>query len=199
MTGSFIANIAVEGDLDEVVLKKVLTSLGIKIERIYGKEGKNKLRENVGRYNQAAHHGKWVILVDLNNDAECAPPFVLSWLQNRNRNLQLRVAVRAVEAWLLADRSEMARFLAIPENHVPLHPENEENPKMTLINLARRSKSKIIREEIVPREKSTARQGPAYTARLIEFAEKYWGPERAAYAAPSLKRSLRSLMQWKRD
>jgi hypothetical protein len=197
MTNSLSVNIAVEGELDEAVLKKVLTSVGIEVANVYGKRGKNNLRENVPRYNQAAHYGRWVILVDLNNDAECPPPFINSWLPARNQNLQLRVAVRAVEAWLLAERDEMARFLAVAEKRIPLHPENEEKPKTALINVARHSRSRTIRADIVPSEISTASQGPGYTTRLIEFTVKYWNPERASFSATSLKRSINTLLQWK--
>ena len=197
MSRAVVVNIAVEGDLDEVVLTKLLTSVGIEVLHAYGKRGKDHLRKNVQGYNQAARHGRWVILVDLNDDAECPPPFVTSWLPNRNPNLQLRVAVRAVEAWLLAHREEMARFLGVPQPKVPLQPENEFNPKMTLINLARRSRSKTLRQDIVPRPGSASSQGPGYTSRLMEFTMRYWNPQRASNHAPSLKRCLNSLLQWK--
>ena len=78
MTNSLGVNIAVEGELDEAVLTKVLTFVSIGVVNVYGKRGKNNLKENVPRYNQAAQYGGWVILVDLNNDAECPPPFINS-------------------------------------------------------------------------------------------------------------------------
>jgi hypothetical protein len=196
MTHGPAVNIAVEGDLDEVVLRKLLNNLQVDVNRVYGKKGKNNLKENVVRYNQAARFGKWIILVDLNNDAECPPPFIQSWLPSRNQNLQLRIAVRAVEAWLLADRNEIARFLKVPAHHVPAQPESEVNPKTTLISLARRSRSKAIREDIVPSMGSTARQGPAYVSRLSEFTEKHWDIRRASSCAQSLKRTVDSLTQW---
>jgi len=192
-----VVNIAVEGNLDEAVLKKVLASVGIEVAYVYGKRGKDHLRANIKRYNQAARHERWVVLVDLNNDAECPPPFIASWLPTRDPNLQLRIAVRSVEAWLLAERNQMARFLSVSEQRLPIRPEDGEEPKTTLINIARRSKSKAIRTDIVPKDGSTAIQGPGYTTCLIEFAIKYWDPERAASNAPSLKRSINSLLQWK--
>jgi hypothetical protein len=197
MAGGQIVNIAVEGDLDETVLKKMLAFVGIEVAYVFGKRGKNYLKANIERYNQAAKHGRWVILVDLNNDAECPPPFVVSWLPAKNQNLQLRVAVRSVEAWLLAAGDEMARFLGVSKQKIPLYPENEDNPKRILINIARYSRSKTIRADIVPREGSTAIQGPGYTTRLIEFTMEYWNPERAAVNAPNLRRSINSLLQWK--
>lgn len=197
MTNSLSVNIAVEGELDEAVLKRLLAAVDIGIANVYGKRGKNNLKENVSRFNQAAQYGKWVILVDLNNDAECPPPFVDSWLPSRNQSLQFRVAVRTIEAWLLAERDEIARFLAVSKQRIPLYPENEGIPKRTLINIARHSRSKAIRTDIVPRSGSTAIQGPGYTTRLIEFAIRFWNPESAARNAPSLKRSMDSLLQWK--
>jgi hypothetical protein len=200
MTDALVVNIAVEGELDEAVLKKILASVGIEVAYVYGKRGKDHLRGNIKRYNQAARdQARWVVLVDLNNDAKCPPPFIASWLPTRNPNLQLRIAVRAVEAWLLAERNEMARFLSVSEQRLPINPEDEEKPKTTLINIARLSKSKAIRTDIVPKEGSTSIQGPGYTTRLIEFTMKYWNPEQAASNAPSLKRSINSILQWKVD
>jgi hypothetical protein len=189
-------NIAVEGDLDEEVLRRVLNLLNIQVENTYGKKGKGNLRSNIKRYNSAAAIAKWIVLVDLNQEAECPPTFVSSWLPNRNRNLQLRVAVRAIEAWLLADKSEIARFLNVSVSKIPHSPEDERNPKVTLINIARQSRSRNIREDMVPKENGTASQGPGYTSRLIEFSTSYWDPRRAAQNAPSLEKSLNSLLEW---
>jgi hypothetical protein len=192
-----MVDVAVEGDLDEVVLRTVLASLGIEAGRVFGRRGKHQLKENVKRYNLAARYGRWVTLVDLNHDAECAPPFVSSWLPDRHPNLQLRVAVRAIEAWLLADRAEIALFLGVPEQRIPARPEEEPDPKAAVICIARRSRSRTIREDIVPRPDSAARQGPGYTTRLIEFTMRRWDPRRAARRAPSLERTLSSLSRWK--
>jgi hypothetical protein len=192
-------NIAVEGDLDEMVLRKILGFLNIQVENVYGKKGKDNLRLNIGRFNKAAAIGKWVILIDLNQEAGCPPPIVSSWLPYRNSNLQLRVAVRAIESWLLADKSEIARFLKVSIARIPQFPENEINPKVTLINIARHSRSRNIREDIVPKIYSTAGQGPGYTSRLIEFSTLFWDPRRAAQNAPSLEKSLNSLLAWQQS
>jgi len=197
MTEILNVNIAVEGELDEVVLKKLLGFIGMEVSYVYGKRGKEYLREHIQGYNQASQYGRWVILVDLNNDAQCPPPFINSWLPVRNQNLQLRIAVRAVESWLLAERDEIARFLAVSKQRIPLYPENEDKPKRILVNIARHSRNKAIRTDIVPRDGSTAIQGPGYTTRLIEFTLKCWNPERAASNAPSLRRSINSLLQWR--
>ncbi|MBI2845581.1 MAG: hypothetical protein HYX86_03435 [Chloroflexi bacterium] len=196
MARNVYLNAAVEGDLDEVVLKRVLSTAGLEVLRVYGKRGKGHLKVNLPRYNIAAQYVPWAILVDLNNDAICAPLLISEWLPNRRENLLLRVAVPTVEAWLLADRQEMASFLRVSERRLPALPEDESNPKTTLINLARRSRNRAIFGDLVPPDGSTASQGPGYTTRLIEFATNFWNPERAANNAPSLMRSLNSLSQW---
>jgi len=191
-----VVNIAVEGDLDEAVLRRALASVGIRVERQYVQNGKDRLRENVPRYNQAAKFADWVVLVDLNIEAECAPVLVASWLSHRNPRMQLRVAVREVESWLLADRAEMARFLSVAQGKIPLNPEQEEKPKDTLIGIARSSRRRAIREGLVPAPSSSAKQGPGYVSQLIEFVEQHWDPQRASKAAPSLARTLLGLGQW---
>ena len=69
----------------------------------------------------------------------------------------------------------------------------ELNPKETLINLAQASRSRSIREDIVPRRGSGAKVGPLYVARLTEFAERYWRPDIAAENSESLHRCIRAL------
>jgi hypothetical protein len=41
------ANMVVEGDLDEAVLKKVLDVVGIEVGSVYGRRGKDYLREKM--------------------------------------------------------------------------------------------------------------------------------------------------------
>lgn len=196
MTERPTANIAVEGELDQAVLTTLLSRAGIEVQHAYGKRGKDYLRRKIKGYSAAARHGLWVVLVDLNNEADCAPLLVRSWLPQPTATLQLRVAVRAVEAWLLADRDEMARFLRVSVALTPADPEGEMKPKLSLVNIARRSRNRGIREDIAPGHGSSAKQGPAYTSRLIEFTRRHWNPERAARRSASLKRSLVSLSRW---
>jgi hypothetical protein len=158
--------------------------------------GKEKLKSGIEGYNHAARYGKWVVLADLNDETDCAPLLVRSWLPEGHSNLQFRVAVHEIEAWLLADRRQMADFLKVPEQLLPIRPDDERNPKEALIGAAARSKSKSIREDIAPHKKSSARQGPLYNTRLIEFVERYWDPVRASDASPSLNRSMTALQGW---
>ena len=60
----------------------------------------------------------------------------------------------------MADRESIASFLAVSIAKVPQHPNLDPNSKQTLINIARTSRSKNIREDLVPRQGSGAKVGP---------------------------------------
>jgi hypothetical protein len=107
-----------------------------------------------------------------------------------------RIAVRAVEAWLLADRERVAQFLGVRPARVPHDPDGLDDPKEAVVNLARQSRRHAIRNELVPSARSGRRVGPLYTARMIEFVgdeQDGWRPEFAAKASNSLARCLKSL------
>jgi hypothetical protein len=94
---------AVEGPVDETVLRRLVEIAGGRLGPVYGKNGKNYLRQKINSYNQAARFSRWVVLVDLDHDAECAPLLRDSWLAKPAPNMYFRISVRAIEAWLLAD------------------------------------------------------------------------------------------------
>ena len=189
-------NVLVEGDTDEVVIRHILRYVGLTCGTVYGKEGKGYLLKRLPNYNQAARFAPWLAVVDLDQDADCAPDFVRSVLPDPAGKMQLRVAVRAIEAWLLADSEPLAGFLGIPISRIPINPDAEPNPKITLINLARQSRRRMIREDIVPREGSGSRVGPGYTGRLIQFVtatEHSWRPGVAIQRSDSLRRCVEAL------
>jgi hypothetical protein len=62
---------------------------------------------------------------------------------------------------------------------------------VALVNLARRSRVRAIRDDIVPH--LSARIGPAYNVRLSEFVVRSWRPRKAARYSESLARCLSSL------
>ena len=112
-----------------------------------------------------------------------------------------RLAVRAIESWLLADAEQLAAFLRVSSAKIPVNPDGEHDPKMTLVNLARYSTKKNIREDMVPREGSGGKVGPGYVGRVIEFAQ-LWRPEVAAERSDSLRRclaALETLKTWRPD
>jgi hypothetical protein len=181
---------AVEGTVDEAVVRKLITHAGATPGPVYGKQGKSFLRQKVTGYNNAARWARWVVLVDLNHDADCAPPLRSAWLIRPAAHLCFRVAVRMVESWLLADTERVAAFLGIARSKVPANPEGLDEPKTTMVNLARSSRRRAIRKDMVPREGSGRQVGPAYSSRLIEFAASSWRPDVAAARSDSLRRAI---------
>jgi hypothetical protein len=183
----------VEGVLDEAVLQRLLDIVEMDLYPVHGKKGKPWLRERIAGFNAAAIHNPWVVLVDLDHDSRCPSSLVNEWLPTPARYMRLRVAVRSIEAWLLADRDRIGEFLSIARSKVPQNPEQLESPKQTLINLARASRRSDIRQDLVPRPTSGRIEGPAYTSRLVEFVsdpENGWRPHTARDHAESLKRCL---------
>ena len=71
---------AVEGNVDEAVVRRLIEHVGGTPGPVYGRNGKVYLRQRIANYNQAARLSPWVVLVDLDHDAECAPPLRSAWL-----------------------------------------------------------------------------------------------------------------------
>jgi hypothetical protein len=184
---------AVEGPVDEAVVHKLIEHVGCVPGPVYGKKGKPALRSSIRGFNQAARRGPWIVLVDLDRDHECAPPLREAWVPVAAPHLCFRVAVRAIEAWLIADDDALARFLRIARDRIPRAPESLPDPKGALVDLARASRQRAIREDMVPRGSSGRSVGPAYTSRVIEYVQREWRPEIAAARADSLQRAIACL------
>lgn len=141
---------AVEGDLDAVVLKRLIKFTGFSPGIIYGKHGKPFIMQHLSGYNQSARFIPWVVLVDLDMDFDCAPLLKEQRLPNSSQFMCFRIAVRSVESWLLADIEHLAKFLRISATKIPSNPETIQNPKKFLTSLAQNSIRKEIREDMVP-------------------------------------------------
>jgi len=100
-----------------------------------------------------------------------------------------------VESWLMADRNSFANFLSIPVNRIPSNTDDILNPKEFLVSLARSSKKRRLREELVPKPRTRIPIGYGYNTRLSQFVREHWNIERAATVSPSLKRTLDRLHQ----
>ena len=185
-----VINVAVEGPLDEAVAHKLITLVGGAVGNVFGREGKPNLRQRIGGFNNAARHAPWLVLVDLDNDAECAPSLRDAWLPDPTSNLCFRFAVREVEAWLMADAKTLASHLGVSLNRISRTPERVNHPKDEMVNLGRRSRRGDVREDMVPRQESGRRVGPAYASRLIEYVKNKWRPEVAANRSESLHRAI---------
>ncbi len=185
-------NLAVEDDLSEAVLIKILHDRYV-VGNCYKRGGFGYLKNNIAGFNNAAKSMPFLVLTDLDM-GECAPTLLKEWLSVPvHHNLLFRVAVREVESWVLADRDRFARFIGIRKTLVPVNVDAIDDPKRCLINLARKSRKRNLREDIVPSEGSTAKQGPDYNGRLMFFVEEFWNPYEAMHNSPSLVRTIRAV------
>jgi hypothetical protein len=149
-----VVSAAVEGDLDEVVLRRIGDHIGFSVGPVYGRTGKQHLLRALAGYNNAARFSPWIVMLDLDRDYECAPEGLTAWLPQRAENMFCRVPVRAIEAWLLADRDQVAAMLGISTKRITTEPDLLDDPKRHLVDLARISNRTEIRASIVPRSGS---------------------------------------------
>lgn len=192
-------SLAVEDQLSEAVLKKILSIAEDRflVSTCYSRGGFGYLKKNISGFNNAAKGIPFLVLTDLDT-SECPPTLIKEWLPHpKHPNLLFRIAVREVEAWLLADCNGFVRYLGIAIEGIPLDIEAIKDPKRRLIELAQESKNRCLREAIVPSSKSDARQGPDYNGALISFVNEFWDIKAAMNNSMSLKKTVKSVIDFK--
>jgi hypothetical protein len=183
-------SVGVEGRSDEGAASAIVRACGLSVSGYYGGHGKVPLLRKLPNYNMAAMRSPWLVLVDLDDDGPCPGKKREDWLPDASPFMCFRIAVREIEAWLLADQERIAEFLGVPRSRIPLQPENLEDPKQTLVSIARRSRKRAIREGLVPRVGSGTLVGPTYASDIREFGRTQWRPLVAAESAPHLERCI---------
>lgn len=191
-------NIAVEDPLSEAIARKIIkqSQYQMVIGNCYRKGGYGYIKRTLPGFNRASKVTPFLVLADL--EAECPPIQIRDWLpMPMHPNLLFRIAVMEAESWILADREGLASFLGVSVNLIPNAVDNIADPKQFLINLAKRSHNRAIREAIVPAHSSTARIGPDYNGQVIHFVENYWDIEAATNNSPSLARTVKAITNFK--
>jgi hypothetical protein len=194
---SIYINLVFEDAISEFTMLKLLNSLGDKFipDQSYPGHGYGYIKTNLSGFNQAAISCSFFVLADLDNH-QCPIALKNDWLKKKqNPNLIFRVAVKEIESWLLADRIGFSDFTGVPVVNIPANPELENDPKQTLINVAKKSRKRTIREDIVPIN-NNAKIGPNYNDRLMQFVSEYWDIERAKIHSESLKRAHECLINF---
>jgi hypothetical protein len=182
-----------EGDTDLPVVRKLTRDAGLSISVPIDCGGKSQLDAELSGYNQAAKGSPWFVLRDLDDDAPCAGALL------RQREFQpaswmcLRIAVRELEAWLLADAEGVVEFFKVAPSQIPLDPDGEADPTRSLVDLVRRSRSSSLRKAMVPKPGGHAAVGPLYEAKIIEFGELHWDLDRACRRSESLRKAREAL------
>ena len=191
-------NLVFEDALSEAVLKQMLkqSQRPFSVGQCLNQRGYGKIKKIISGLNYAAKGMPYLVLTDLDN-AECPLVIVSEWLtQPKHPNLLFRIAVKEVEAWLLAHREAFAQFLGISVDLIPGDADRIPDPKLLLINLAKKSRKRKLREAIVPERNSTAKIGKDYNGQLIEFVNKSWQVASAQTNSPSLERAMNALIKF---
>ena len=153
--------------------------------------GFGNIRRELPKYNKAAVHLPFFVLTDLDT-ASCAPELLSAWLpKGKAPKLLFRIAVREVESWILADRAGFAEFLGISLANFKQPPDTLADPKNELFRLTRKSRSRDLKEDILPVKEAAI--GPGYNFVIPKFVRQAWSPERARIQSPSLDRALTAL------
>jgi hypothetical protein len=185
--------VAFEGDTDLPVIRRLLEDANLPLGHPLDCGGKARLDAELGGYNGAAKGSPWFVLRDLDDDAPCAGKFLAALQFKPSRWMCFRLAVRELEAWLLADREAVSQFFRVDDRHIPVNPDIEPDPTATPVALARKSTSSAVRRAMVPARGRGGQVGPLYEATIIEFGEKAWQLERASQTSPSLQRAREAL------
>lgn len=195
MTAPIPLNLVFEDELTKSLARKLLRSIptAYATRTIYNRGGYGYLKRTINGFNSAAKGTPFLVGTDLDR-YECPPALIADWLtQPKHHNLLIRVAVHEAEAWVLADRDNLANFLGINVATLPEDVEALPNPKEVLIQLARRSQKKQLRDDLCPSPHSTSKIGPNYNARLGSFVSQSWNPAVARLRSRSLDRAINCL------
>jgi hypothetical protein len=147
--------------------------------------------------NMAANGLALFVVADLDK-ADCAPSLIREYFSLGQRtpialptSLAFRVAVREIEAWVIADRDAWSNFISIPKANFASSPETLDDPKQHLFNVIRRKGKKRWQRDMLPI--GSASIGPRYNEVLCEFIEHHWSSERARMNSQSLDKTIRAL------
>lgn len=191
-------NIATEDKLSEAIVERLLFDYKkFQINLKFGCKGNGYLRSKLKNFFEIASNSEaFLLLTDLDN-MPCAPFLIQNWQNSVNisipDNFLFRVTVKETEAWLLADNKEFAKFLGVSK--LPNNPDSLDNPKEKLLEIAKKSSKKNIRDDLINKKDSISSQGIGYNSILIDFVKRYWCPKRASSNSESLKRAYDRLKE----
>jgi hypothetical protein len=160
------------------------------VSNLMGRRGFSYFQNRVDQIRRSATSLKFLVFLD--GDELGASDAINKWFQTpQPDNIHVRFAFHEVESWLLADRHNIAEFLNVPASAVPVVRDNDRNTKELLIQLARRSRSREIVQDLVPLPGFTSSVGPAYNSRISSFIQTRWDVRAAAESNSSLARACR--------
>jgi hypothetical protein len=186
--------LATEDVLSESVGLQLLAEINLapKNVQLLRKDGFGYLRSKVEAWKALARLKPVLLITDLDRIA-CPQQLRDAWLTGSPPppNLLLRIAVREVESWVLADHVAMRQLIG-NKGKLPPVPDDLPDPKSHLLQLAKLA-PREVREDLVKENGAVASQGIGYNARLQALVASSWSPERASERSPSLARARHRL------
>lgn len=190
--------LATEDELSEAVGIKLLSEHPVLSETpplLLRKNGSGYLRSRMSSWRQMANQRIVVVLTDLDRVA-CPVMLLEDWLGagfKPTQNSLLRIAVREVESWLLADHDALRKLFGT-RDRFPVQPDSLPDPKQHLLGLSQRA-PRTVRDDLVAQRGAVSRQGIGYNRHMVGWVETQWCPQRAEARSPSLARARRALSQ----
>ncbi|GAB3361877.1 MULTISPECIES: hypothetical protein [Giesbergeria] len=182
--------LATEDMLSEAVGLQLLREINLSPPDIQclRKDGFGYLQSKMSNWKALAKIKPVLLITDLDQVA-CPSEMCEAWLGTTPTpsDLLLRIAVREVESWVLADHDAMRQLMG-PKGKLPIHPDELPDPKSHLLQLAKQA-SREVRQDLVKEKGAVASQGIGYNTRLGSMVASCWSPERAASRSPSLART----------
>ena len=181
--------VATEDQLSEAIALRLISEVPTPHTVTFklGNRGNGYLRSRMGSWYQMAQQQVMVLLTDLDR-ANCLVEFRAQWLASAPPdNLLFRIAVREVECWVLADHVAM-RTLIGAKGVLPISPDELPDPKQALLGLVKGA-PRQVRDDLLKTIDGRLSQGLGYNARLSEWVNAEWSPDRASERSPSLART----------
>ena len=116
-------NLVGEGLTDIYAAINLIKLLQLKRGAISSVRSKSKIDAKLQEFNRSSRHLNWFILRDLDHDAKCAPQLMESPIQNRSLRMSIRIPVRTIESWLLADVDGFAEEFHLARSRLPKYPD----------------------------------------------------------------------------
>lgn len=193
-------SLAVEDVASEVILTRILGEYAsaISIARVLGLRGNGYLRSRLRNLIQASQSGQSIIMLTDLDQAGSVESLVSDWFTGvtfSSPDFLFHVAVREIEAWLLADPTAVESLLGHRRALPPMPPDDIGDPKQWLLLQARRS-ARTRRELLVNEDAGRLSIGVGYNALVSNVVREHWKPSIARANSPSLELFMSKLDAW---
>ena len=195
---------AVEDDpLEAVAIKLIKQEKGNCDVRELGGSGRGcgPIFKRLDEYNETSKKSGEPVIVFIDLDSTLCAPRLLDNLQKSHpikdrqppNKFQIRIAVREVESWLLADKEGLETYFGISQKAIHPSPERLRDPKQELLNLIKGKAKAKFKRAMLPKGKGTI--GTGYNDYLVDFINTVWDSTRACANADSLVRAIKRIKQ----